>query len=78
MDYFLSEEKLNSVECIESRILLLRGRKVILSAHLAELYQVEPKVLMQAVKRNLNRFPTDFMFQLTWEESSEFLQGHKL
>ena len=40
-----------------------------LSLHLAELYSVEPRVLAQAVKRNLERFPDDFMFQLTWEET---------
>ena len=39
-----------------------------LSTHLAELYEVEPRVLVQAVKRNIERFPGDFMFQLTWEE----------
>ncbi len=55
---------------IEERILLLRGHKVMLSPHLAELYQVAPKVLIQAVKRNIKRFPSDFMFQLTWEEAS--------
>ena len=41
-----------------------------LSLHLAELYQVEPKVLTQSVKRNIERFPQDFMFQLTWDEVS--------
>ena len=41
-----------------------------LSIHLADLYQVEPKILIQAVKRNIERFPQDFMFQLTWEEVS--------
>ena len=53
---------------IEQRIFLLRGQKVMLSPHLAELYGVEPRVLMQAVKRNIERFPSDFMFQLTPEE----------
>ncbi len=43
-----------------------------LSTHLAELYGVEPKVLVQAVKRNVERFPEDFMFRLTWEEVGEF------
>jgi hypothetical protein len=62
-------EKFNPKETIESRILLIRGRKVLLSLHLAELYQVEPKVLMQAVKRNIKRFPEDFMFQIAWEEA---------
>ena len=55
-------------ERIEKGIFLLRGQKVMLSIHLAELYQVEPRVLIQAVKRNLERFPRDFMFQLTKEE----------
>ena len=41
-----------------------------LSIHLAELYQVEPRTLIQAVKRNIDRFPQDFMFQLSWEEVS--------
>jgi hypothetical protein len=52
-------------ERIERRILLIRGQKVILSTDLAQLYEVVPKVLMQAVKRNSERFPEDFMFQLT-------------
>ncbi|MBN8550063.1 MAG: ORF6N domain-containing protein [Deltaproteobacteria bacterium] len=49
-------------------IVVIRGRKVMLSPHLAELYGVEPKALLQAVKRNLERFPADFMFQITAEE----------
>ena len=49
---------------IENRILLIRGHKVILDADLAELYGVETRVLNQAIKRNLDRFPADFMFQL--------------
>ena len=57
------------LEQIEKRIFLLRGQKVLLSVDLAELYGVETKVLVQAVKRNLDRFPDDFMFQLTWEET---------
>ena len=56
------------VEQIEQMIFLLRGQKVMLSPHLAELYGVEPRVLVQAVKRNIDRFPDDFMFQLTAEE----------
>ena len=55
-------------EVIEAEIFMIRGHKVILSMHLAELYGVEAKVLVQAVKRNMNRFPEDFMFQLTWDE----------
>ena len=53
---------------VESRILLLRGHRVMLSSDLAALYGVEPRVLVQAVKRNLERFPDDFMFQLTRTE----------
>jgi len=53
---------------IQSRILALREQRVMLDADLAELYGVQTKVLVQAVKRNLVRFPTDFMFQLTAEE----------
>ena len=52
-------------ERIESRIFLLHGQKVMLSMHLAELYGVEPRALVQAVKRNIERFPEDFMFQLS-------------
>ena len=57
-------------EQIEGRIFLIRGQKVMLDATLAELYEVEVKVLNQAVKRNIDRFPTDFMFQLSTEETA--------
>jgi len=57
-----------SVAQIESCMFLIRGEKVMLSQHLAELYEVEPRALNQAVKRNIERFPEDFMFQLTQEE----------
>jgi len=53
---------------IERRILWIRGQKALLSTELAVLYGVEPRVLIQAVKRNAERFPEDFMFQLTGEE----------
>ena len=53
---------------IERRILLLRGQKVMLDFQLAELYEVETRALNQAVQRNLERFPEDFMFQLSPEE----------
>ena len=56
-------------ERIESRIFLLRGQKVMLDSELAELYGVATKVLIQAIKRNIERFPADFMFQLTIEEA---------
>lgn len=60
----MSTSTLLPLETITHRILLLRGHKVLLDADLAALYGVETKVLLQAVKRNLERFPDDFMFQL--------------
>lgn len=54
---------------IESRILFMRGKKVMLDRDLAQLYEVETKAFNQAVKRNIERFPDDFMFQLTKEEA---------
>src|ERR1022692_1720427 len=59
-----------SAEGIERQILTLRGHRVMLDAHLAVLYGVDTRTLNQAVKRNLDRFPEDFMFQLTWEEAA--------
>jgi len=56
------------MELIEGKIVLLRGQKVMLSQDLAMLYGVEPRALIQAVKRNTARFPEDFMFQITLEE----------
>jgi hypothetical protein len=55
-------------ENIISQIYLLRGEKIMLDSDLANLYGVSTRVLNQAIKRNLFRFPADFMFQLTWEE----------
>ena len=57
-----------SIEVITEFIVYLRGQKVMLSPDLARLYDVEPRVLIQAVKRNSDRFPGDFMFQLTKQE----------
>ena len=57
------------VPLIESRIFLIRGHKVILDVDLATLYEVETRALNQAVKRNRERFPEDFMFQLTTAEA---------
>jgi hypothetical protein len=57
------------VEIIEKKILLIRGEKVMLDSDLAGLYEVSVKVLNQAIKRNIGRFPEDFMFQLTKEEN---------
>lgn len=61
---------MNDIEIIQSKIYELRGYRVMLDFDLASLYQVETRVLNQAVKRNIERFPEDFMFQLTrgeWE-----------
>jgi hypothetical protein len=60
-----------SVEVVAHRILLIRGEKVMLDADLAELYGVQTKALNQAVKRNSERFPADFMFQLSKSEKDE-------
>lgn len=54
---------------LDRYIFTIRGHKVMLSVHLAELYNVRVKALIQAVKRNIDRFPGDFMFRLTWEEA---------
>jgi hypothetical protein len=56
------------IERIENKILLIRGHKILLDADLAELYGVDTRSLVQAVKRNIARFPSDFMFQLSVEE----------
>lgn len=63
------------VERIERAILLIRGQKVMLDADLAALYEVETRVLVQAVRRNQERFPEDFMFQLTQQEFHD-LRSH--
>lgn len=56
-------------ERVESAIVIVRGQRVMLDAELAALYGVDTKVLNQAVKRNIERFPDDFMFQLTKDEA---------
>jgi len=56
------------VELVAAKILLVRGRKVMLDRDLAEMYGVKTKVLLQSVKRNAKRFPDDFMYQLTEQE----------
>ncbi|HTQ99096.1 MAG TPA: ORF6N domain-containing protein [Candidatus Acidoferrum sp.] len=56
-------------ERINSSIMMIRGQKVILDSVLATLYEVELKAMNQSVKRNLERFPADFMFQLTGDET---------
>ena len=62
------KKPLVAVENIETRILTIRGEKVMLDADLAELYGVETKRLNEQVRRNIDRFPEDFMFQLTNKE----------
>ncbi len=56
------------IERIASKIFLIRGIKVMLDRDMAELYGVETKVLKQAVRRNIDRFPADFMFEMTKNE----------
>jgi hypothetical protein len=70
-------ESLNLIpmERIERAILFIRGEKVLLDSDLARLYEVETRVLNQAVKRNADRFPSDFMFQLTQEEAAVVLNS---
>ena len=75
------EAAIQSVEQIENLILTIRGKQVILDRDLARLYGVETRVLNQAVQRNIERFPEDFMFQLTKDEyenmSSQFVTTSK-
>ncbi len=62
-------------EVLESKILLIRGHKVMLDRDLAQLYGIEPKRLNEQVKRNLKRFPPDFMLKMTKEEWAEVLRS---
>lgn len=66
----MSDEALLPVERVETIIVFVRSERVILDTDIARLYGVETRTLLQAVKRNQNRFPDDFMFQLTAEEAS--------
>lgn len=56
------------LQIIQNKIFEVRGYRVMLDLHLAELYQVETRALKQAVKRNIDRFPSDFMFELSKDE----------
>lgn len=60
--------QIQTIDNVRGLIYLIRGQKVMLDSDLARLYGVEAKVLNQAVKRNIERFPADFMFQLSKEE----------
>ena len=66
-------KELIPVAIIERKIYLIRGEKVMLSMHLAELYGVETRTLNQAVKRNIHRFPEDFMFQINESETDQLV-----
>jgi hypothetical protein len=67
----MSEKSTMPTESVAHRILLIRGAKVMLDTDLAELYGVPTKALNQAVRRNIERFPADFMFQLSSKEKEE-------
>lgn len=67
----MTDTNLISIEKIEKAIYLIRGEKVMLDHDLAVLYQVPTKALNQAVRRNADRFPADFMFQLSDKEVAE-------
>ena len=76
MKYRLSKTKtVIPQEVIENKILLIRSKKVMLDKDLAVLYGVQTRTLNQAVKRNVQRFPEDFMFQLTREEAEKLLRS---
>ena len=64
----MKKDSLLPDELIINKIILLRDQKVLIDRDLAELYGVETRILNQAVKRNIKRFPDDFMFQMTKEE----------
>jgi len=66
---------MNLIQKVENRILMIRGEKVMMDADLARLYGVSAKSLKQAVRRNQERFPADFMFELTWEETRTALRS---
>jgi hypothetical protein len=68
-----SSESIVPIDSIVSKIVIFRGERVIMDRDLAELYGVSTKVLNQAVKRNLRRFPSDFMFRLTKAEKNELV-----
>ncbi|HVT88570.1 MAG TPA: ORF6N domain-containing protein [Tepidisphaeraceae bacterium] len=67
----MAQDSVMPPERIEKRILLIRNEKVLLDSDLADMYDVATKALNQAVKRNIERFPADFMFQLTLAEKNQ-------
>jgi hypothetical protein len=64
---------MNELQIIQSKVLTIRNQKVILDFQLADLYGIETRVLKQAVRRNMERFPGDFMFQLNKEEANQLI-----
>ncbi len=70
----ISASSFISHEVIVRKIFMIRGKKVMLDRDLADLYQVETRALNQAVKRNIDRFPSDFMFVLTRREIERISQ----
>ena len=66
-------EMLTEAKIIENRIFTIRGQKVMIDRDLAEMYEIKTMVLNQAVKRNCDRFPSDFMFKLTRDELYELI-----
>jgi hypothetical protein len=67
------ENKLMSIELIQSKIIVIRGERVMIDRDLAKLYGVSTKALNQAVTRNIKRFPSDFMFRATKDEKDELV-----
>ena len=70
--------ELMTVDNIFNRVYVIRGQHVMLDYDLAEIYGYEVKALNQQVKRNIDRFPEDFMFQLKKEKCQKNFQSHKL
>jgi len=66
-------EEIVSQEVVEKKIFMIRGKKVMMDRDLAKLYEVEVKYLNRQVRRNIERFPDEFMFQLTMEEKNELV-----
>jgi hypothetical protein len=64
---------MDKLQIIQSKIFEIRGHRVMLDFHLAEMYEVRTKVLKQAVKRNIQRFPPDFMFELSKNEFQQLV-----
>ena len=62
------EELIKIDENIKNKIYVIRGKQVMLDRDLSDLYQTETRIFMQSIKRNIERFPKNFMFQLTSEE----------